>query len=88
MIGPMIPEEYTNLIKGKVKLENFVQLGANSIVMPGILINEGAVTGAFTFVNRDLEHWTINAGIPVKRIKERKKEILNLYKKVDGKEEK
>lgn len=82
MISPMVPEEYTNLEKGKVELENFVQIGSNSIVMPNIIIHEGAVCGTFSFIKNDLEPWSVNVGIPAKKIKERKKEILNLYKKV------
>lgn len=82
MIGPMIPEKYTNLIKGKVILKKFSQLGASSIVMPKTIIEEGAVTGAFTFVNKNLEKWSINVGIPVRKIKERQKEILNIYQKI------
>ena len=82
MISPMVPEEYTNLIGGEVILEDFAQLGANSIVMPKIIIHKGSVTGAFTFVNKDLEEWGIYVGIPVKRIKDRKKDLLEKYKNI------
>lgn len=76
MISPMVPKEYTNIIGGTVILEDFVQLGANTIVMPKSVIHKGSVTGAFSFVNKDLEEWGIYAGIPAKRIKERSKNLL------------
>lgn len=79
MISPMVPEEYTNIIGGKVVLEDFVQLGANTIVMPKLTIHKGSVTGAFSFVNKDLEEWGIYAGIPAKRIKERSKNLLEKF---------
>lgn len=82
MISPMVPNEYTNLNKGQVELENFVQIGANSIIMPNITIHEGAVTGAFSFVKNDLEEWSINVGIPAKKIKERQKNVRNMSRKI------
>lgn len=83
MISPMVPEEYTNVIGGEVVLEDFTQLGANTIVMPKSVIHKGSVTGAFSFVNRDLEEWGIYAGIPVKKIKERSKSLLEKPKNIE-----
>lgn len=76
MIGAVIPNKYTNVVGKKVVLEKYTQLGANTIVMPGVLIQEGAVTGAFSFVNKNLEEWTINVGIPCKQLKKRSKKLL------------
>lgn len=84
MIGAVLPESVTNVRKEKVILEKYSQLGANTIVMPGVNIGEGAVTGALSFVNNDLTPWSINVGIPAKRIKERKKEIKELVKKIEN----
>ena len=55
-------------------------MGANTIVFPKVTINEGAVTGAFTLVNTNLESWTINIGIPSRILKNRSKECLNKLK--------
>lgn len=82
LINPMVPSQFTNLSLGKVVLEKFVQLGANTVVMPNLTINEGAVTGVFSFVNTSLEAWTINAGIPSKPIKKRSKKLLSLVNKL------
>jgi len=82
MISPMVPEEYTNIKKGQVILEDFSQMGANTIVMPGVIIGEGVATGAFTFVNKNLEEWKIYAGIPAKIIKQRNENILELSKEI------
>lgn len=81
MIGPMVNEELTNVNGSKVIMENFSQIGANSIVMPGVRIKEGAVCGCFSFVNKDLNEWTINVGIPTIFLKERKQNIKELVKK-------
>lgn len=82
MISPLVPEEYTNLQKGPVELKDFVQIGANSIIMPNIIIHEGAVTGAFSFIKNDLEEWSINVGIPAKKIKERQKNVRDMSRKI------
>ena len=82
MISPMVPQEYTNVTGGKVILEKFVQLGANTIVMPDIIIKEGTSVGAMSFVNKDLEGWGIYVGIPCRKIKERKNNVEILSKKI------
>ena len=78
MIGAIIPEEYKKVIKGKVVFKNYTQLGANTVVMPNVIVNEGAVTGSMSFVKNDLDSWSINVGIPAKKIKERKKDIIKI----------
>lgn len=82
MISPMVPEKLTNVIGGKVVLEKYVQLGANTVVMPNLIIEEGVAVGAMSFVNKSLEKWTIYAGIPCKKLKPRSKNILNLQKNI------
>ena len=75
----MYPEQFTNVISGKVILKKFSQLAANTIVLPNIIIGEGAVTGALSLVNKNLEPWTINTGIPINRTRPRKKGLLEHY---------
>ena len=81
MVGAVLPKNLTNVSEGKVIIKRYAQLGVNTVVMPGITIDEGAVTGAFTFVNKDLDKWTINIGIPCRKIKDRSQKMLNLLNK-------
>ena len=83
MIGPLVDDKFTNVFGSKIIMNDYSQLGANSIVMPGIIINEGAVCGSFSFINKNLDEWTINAGIPIKFLKERKKNIKELVKEYE-----
>ena len=62
LIGAQFPTEYTNVKGGTVILRKYSQLATNTIVFPDITIGEGAVTGAMTLVNRNLEPCTINTG--------------------------
>ena len=82
MVSPMVPEEYTNVTGGKVILEKFVQLGANTIVMPNLTIGEGTSVGAMGFVNKNLEKWGIYVGIPCKKIKDRKMNIKDFSENI------
>lgn len=76
LISPMPANEYTNVTGGRIKIKKFSQIGAGTIIMPNITIGEGVAVGAISFVNNDLEEWTIYAGIPVRKIKERKRGLL------------
>ena len=78
LIGPIYPETVTNVRGGTVVFKHYSQLGANCIVFPNIILNEGAVCGAMTLVNRNLDPWTINTGVPVNKSRPRNKGLLNL----------
>ncbi len=81
LVGPQVAQEYRKVIVGKVALKQFVQLGVGTIVMPGVVAQEGSATGALTFVKDTLPEWTISIGIPSKVLKKRSKEIKLLLKK-------
>ena len=51
-----------------IDIKNNVILGANVVVLPDVTIGEGAVVGANSLVNKDLEPWGIYAGTPAKKI--------------------
>ena len=78
MIGAVLPKELTNVIHGRVVMKKYSQLGANTVVMPGVTIEEGAVTGAMTFVKCSLEPWTINVGVPARKLKNRSRSMLGM----------
>lgn len=78
LIGPIHPKEKTNVTGGKVLLEKFVQIGCNSVIFPNVTIGEGSVVGAMSLVKDSLSKWGIYAGIPVKLIKKRSSNLLNL----------
>jgi galactoside O-acetyltransferase len=77
LIGPMVDPKYTHVISGKVIIKKYSQLGANCIVMPKVIINEGVTVGAMSLITKELEAWKIYAGIPAKILKERSKNLLN-----------
>ena len=80
LIGPIHPEGTTNVTGGVVTIEKYVQVGSNTVIFPNIKIGRGAVIGACSLVNHDVEEWSINYGIPSKKHKTRSKELLKLIK--------
>ena len=73
MSGPMIPWRYKSFFSGRVVLEKDSVLGANSVVLPGVTIGEGAVVCPGSIITRDVPPWVIAAGVPTKFIGKREK---------------
>jgi acetyltransferase-like isoleucine patch superfamily enzyme len=82
LINPMIPNRFTNVKGGTINIGKYCQIGAHSIVMPGVNIPEGTVVGAMSFVKNNLDSWMIYAGNPLKEIKPRSKKLLNFIDKI------
>ena len=51
-------------------------VGTGSLVLPGAEFAEGSVLGALSMVSLPLKPWTIYAGIPARRIRERRRDVL------------
>jgi acetyltransferase-like isoleucine patch superfamily enzyme len=80
MTNPMIPDKYKNVISKEVVIERHALIGASCVVLPGITLREGSAFGAMSLINRSSEPWSINVGIPFKKIKNRSKKLLELEK--------
>lgn len=68
-----VPDECHKIRYGDVMIHDDAYIGAECIIMPGVTVGEGAVAGANTLVNRDLEPWGIYVGSPCKKIGTRKR---------------
>lgn len=54
---------------GQIILKKNCKIGSHSVIMPGVIIGENAVIGAFSFVNIDVPDNVVAVGIPIKIIK-------------------
>ena len=77
---PLVPVEFkANVETGKILIGKHSIVGAGSVVLPNVTFNEGASLGALSLAKKDLEPWSLYAGVPCRKIKERNKEqILEL----------
>lgn len=87
MTNPMVPADYKNVTSEAVYIGKHVIIGSTSVVLPGVNIAEGSSFGSFSFINRNSEPWSINVGIPFKKIKDRSRELLILEKRLKESEE-
>ena len=73
-----IDNKFRNIKNSPISIGKFCIIGANSVILPGVSIGEGAMVGASTVVTKDLEPWGIYVGN--KKIGERnKEEVLKNY---------
>lgn len=71
-----LPGDAGKIRYGDILIENDVYIGANSTLLPGAIIHEGAVVGANSLVRGELDAWTIYAGTPCKAIRKREKPTM------------
>jgi len=73
-------------LAGEVKIGSNVQLGANTIILPGVSIGDKVIIGAGSVVNKDIASGNIAAGVPARIISNTSEGLLKLEDKL--KEEK
>jgi len=81
MTNSTVPKKFKKEIKLSVKIEKHSIIGASSVIMPGVIIKEGTSVGANSLILKSTDSWSIYAGSPAKKIKARKKDLLQLEKK-------
>lgn len=62
--------------RGAVKIGRHSIIGSGSVILPGVDIPEGVSVGALSLVRKSLEPWGVYAGAPVRRIKDRDRQLL------------
>lgn len=81
MTNPTVPSEYTGVTHADVFLGKHVIVGSGSVILPGVTLEEGVAVGALSLVTKRCEAFGIYAGNPVRRIKERKRDLLELERR-------
>ena len=69
-----------------VVIEDYVFIGSRAMIMPGVTIGRGAAVGAGAIVTKNVEPYTIVAGVPAKPIGMRRQDLTYQldYKKFLG----
>jgi acetyltransferase-like isoleucine patch superfamily enzyme len=80
MTNSTIPKKFKNEYKKEVIIKKHSIIGAGSIVMPGVILEQGTSVGAMSLVLKSTEAWGIYVGIPAKRIKIKEQNALKLEK--------
>jgi len=70
LFGAMIPKEFKGKqIIGSVIMEEFSNIGTNSIVLPNSMLRKGVLLTAGSLLMGDTEEWGVYKGNPAKLIK-------------------
>lgn len=80
LTNPTVLEHYRNVTSGDVVLRKHALVGAGATILPNVEIGIGAVVGAMALVKRNCMEFSMNAGVPAKKIGERKRDLLELEK--------
>ncbi|KKN50694.1 hypothetical protein LCGC14_0630030 [marine sediment metagenome] len=67
---PMVKQGYQKI--KQVIIEDDVWIGARSVILPGVKIGTGSIIGVGSVVTKNIEPYSIVAGVPAKLIKKRK----------------
>lgn len=75
--SPLVPIVYKGAVEiGTITLGRHCIVGANSTVLPNVTLHDGAAVGAQSLVKHDLEAWSLNAGVPARKVKSRDREAV------------
>lgn len=78
LTNPMVPDKFKNVQSADVELRKHVIVGSGSIILPGVILNEGSAVGALSLVAKDCEEFTVYSGVPAKILKTRQKGLKKL----------
>lgn len=71
-----MPPEYTAPRVAPVRIGAFAGGLMGVTILPGVTLNEGAVALAHALVTRDLAPWSLNAGSPARKARDRERATL------------
>ncbi|WP_306151171.1 acyltransferase [Roseovarius sp. MMSF_3281] len=80
LTNPTVPSKFLNVNEALVQIGRHVIVGSGSVILPGVTINEGSSVGALSLVSKNLDAWGVYSGVPAKRLKDRKRDLLEQEK--------
>ena len=82
LTNPTVPDAYKNIIHSGIILGKHVIVGANSVLLPGVVCNNFSSVGAMSLVKEDVSEGWMVAGIPATKIKQREVKSIKYYEKI------
>lgn len=81
LTNPTVPDQYKKELKASVTIGRHSIVGTNSIIFPGVILGEGTAVGSMSMVTKSTEPWSVYFGAPAKRLKARRKDLLELERR-------
>lgn len=82
LTNPTVPKSLTNVNTADVWVGRHVIIGSGSVVLPGVVLEEGVAIGALSLVTKICHAFSIYSGVPARRIKNRLNNLLDLEKRL------
>lgn len=61
------------VISFPMRVGRYAWVAARAVVSPGVNLGDGAILGLASVATKDLEPWSIYAGVPARKVKDRKR---------------
>lgn len=81
LTSPVIDAQFTNVDHSPVTIAPHCIVGCGSVILPGSKLNTGVAIGALALVKGELQAMGIYAGIPLRLIKVRSRDMLQLERR-------
>jgi acetyltransferase-like isoleucine patch superfamily enzyme len=78
LTNPTVDSQFTGVISKPVYIGKHVIVGAGSVILPGVSLQNGVAVGALSLVTKSFDEYKIVGGSPAKFIKDRKRKIEEL----------
>ncbi|MFC3179873.1 acyltransferase [Cypionkella sinensis] len=78
MTNPTVPARYKVERHAAVRIGRHCIVGAGAVIAPGVALGEGSAVGAASLVLHATDAWTICAGSPARKLKNRSRDLLAL----------
>lgn len=81
LTNPTVCDKFKSVRHAPVHIGRHVIIGSGSVILPGVILEDGAAVGALSLINKNCNEFEIYAGNPARKIKERKRDLLELEKR-------
>ncbi len=82
LTNPTIPNRYRHVAARDVLVGRHVIVGSGSVILPGVVLEEGVAVGALSLVTAHCRSFGTYVGSPARRVGERKRDLLALERRL------
>jgi len=76
LTNPTVPDGFRTARTAPISFGRHSAAGAGSVILPDASFAEGSILGALSMIKQPMEPWSIYAGIPARRMRERRRDLL------------
>lgn len=76
LTNPCVPLKHRSIRSELIQLGQHAVVGTGSVLLPGAMLGDGVAVGAMSLVSGSLEPFGVYVGVPVRRVKERSRALL------------